>query len=113
MANLIRKQFSDDKQYHSYKRRKAALPKTYQEMLTALITYMEKFAKSGAFTAVLNDLLDIFEEGADATVSVTEIVGEDPINFAETIMRQHPEEVWLSDQRTQLLTAYRHIVESV
>ena len=40
---------------------------------------------------MLEDLADLFEQGAADGTPIREIVGEDPVEFVETFVRNYPE----------------------
>ncbi|GAA3089924.1 hypothetical protein GCM10020001_001220 [Nonomuraea salmonea] len=55
--------------------------------------------------AMLEDLADLFEQSAASGTSVRETVGDDPVEFAETFLRNYPEGQWLGRERTRLTTS--------
>jgi DNA-binding ferritin-like protein (Dps family) len=44
---------------------------------------------------MLEDLADLFEQGAASGTPVREIVGEDPVEFADAFLRNYPEGQWM------------------
>jgi DNA-binding ferritin-like protein (Dps family) len=54
---------------------------------------------------MLQDLVDLFEHGAANRTSIREIVGEDPVEFAEAFLRNYPEGQWISRERERLTSA--------
>ena len=54
---------------------------------------------------MLEDLADLFEQGAANGTPGREIVGEDPVEFAEAFLRDYPEGQWISRERARLASA--------
>ncbi|MCH5462750.1 DUF1048 domain-containing protein [Lactobacillus sp. LC28-10] len=102
MANLWNNIVGDKKRYKQFKADVQALPEAYAQTLTALQTYIWNFAKSGAMMDVLEEILHMFQESAAENVPVQQVIGDDPVEFAENIMTQYPEELWLIKYRTRL-----------
>lgn len=102
MPNLLNHMIEDKKRYKQFKSDVQALPEAYAQTLTALQTYIWNFAKSGAMMNVLEEILHMFQESAAENVPVKQLIGDDPVEFAENIMAQYPEELWLIKYRTRL-----------
>ena len=54
---------------------------------------------------MLEDLADLFEQSAANGTPVREIVGEDPVEFAEAFLRNYPEGQWIGRERERLTNA--------
>ncbi|WP_239256797.1 DUF1048 domain-containing protein [Listeria ilorinensis] len=102
MKNIIEKLIGSKARYKQYKKDKLSLPADYQEALAALEKYMWNFAKGDNFMVVLEDVLEIFQESSIEHIPVSEIVNHDPVEFADTIMEQYPETLWLIKIREKL-----------
>lgn len=92
----------DKKRYKRFLQATQALPAPYAETLQALQRYIWNFAKSGAIMDALEALLHMFQESAAEGVPVRQVVGDDPVEFAENIMAQYPDDLWLVKYRDQL-----------
>ena len=105
MANIkdsIDTMIKDKKRYKQFTKDIKALPAPYAVTVNALAKYIWNFAGSGAMMDVLEEVLHIFQESAPENVPVRQIVGEDPVEFAENIMAEYPDELWLIKYRSQL-----------
>ena len=54
---------------------------------------------------MLNELADLFKQAAADRAEVADLVGDDPIEFAEGFLRNYPEASWISKERKRLTTA--------
>lgn len=54
---------------------------------------------------MLEDLADLFEQGAASGTPIREIVGEDAVEFAEAFLRNNPQGQWTSRERERLTSA--------
>lgn len=102
IKNSIHNMLADKKRYKQFLKDTQALPVPYAETVNALTKYIWNFAGSGAAMEVLEEVLHIFQESSVENVSVRQIVGEDPVEFAENIMSQYPEQLWLIKYRNRL-----------
>ena len=95
------------RRYRQYKARTKRLPANYHTAIDALERYMEFFGpgKGESLLPMLEDLADLFEQGAANRTPIREIVGEDPAQFAEAFLRDYPEGQWISRERERLTAA--------
>jgi DNA-binding ferritin-like protein (Dps family) len=95
------------RRYRQYKARTERLPANYHTAIDALERYMEFFGpgKGDSLLPMLEDLVDLFEQGAANRTPIREIVGEDPVEFAEAFLRNYPEGQWISRERERLTSA--------
>ena len=54
---------------------------------------------------MLEDLADLFEQGAASGTPIREIVGEDPVEFAEAFLQNYPRGQWIIRERERLTSA--------
>ena len=96
------------KQYKQYRARIEALPEPYGTVAKALQRYLMYYGgvTDGA-TAVtmLGDLADLWERAAADGTSVHQIVGEDPVEFAETFAEAYTGRQWIDKERARLTKA--------
>ena len=97
------------RRYRQYKARVERLPASYRTAVDALQRYSYYFGHGTAEGGVsmLEDLADLFEQGAASGTPVREIVGEDPVEFAEAFLRNYPEGQWIIRERTRLTSAIK------
>jgi len=95
------------KRYRQYKARKEGLPASYHTAIDALERYSWYFGGGTAEggLAMLEDLADLFEQGAASGTPIREIVGEDPVEFADAFLRNYPQGQWITRERDRLNSA--------
>jgi len=95
------------KRYRQYKARVEQLPASYRAAIDALQRYSYYFGygTTEGGLSMLEDLADLFERGAADGTPVREIVGEDPVEFADAFLRNYPEGQWIVRERDRLTSA--------
>jgi DNA-binding ferritin-like protein (Dps family) len=56
-------------------------------------------------TCSIGDLIDLFEQSAANGTPIRQIVGEDPVEFIETFVRNYPKGQWIIRERERLTNA--------
>lgn len=104
------------RKYREYRARLKALPEPYRAAGHALERYMLNLGAgndSAMLIAMLDDLVTLLEQGAADRTPVRDIVGEDPVEFAETFLANYPQGSWISKERARLAdTIARAIAEA-
>lgn len=98
----------DKKRYRNYKNRKQKLPANYRTAINALERYLMYFgaiSDGNIMLRMLDDLLVLFEQSATDGTPVREVVGEDPVEFAETFLQNYSEGQWIQKERSRLVAA--------
>ncbi|WP_284753000.1 DUF1048 domain-containing protein [Arthrobacter sp. efr-133-R2A-120] len=96
------------KQYRQNKTRVEQLPADYRAAATALERYLMYFGaitKGDVLLRMLGDLTDLFEQSAADGTPIRAIVGDDPVEFAETFMRNYTGGQWINKERERLVKA--------
>ncbi len=95
------------RRYRQYKARVERLPASYRTAVEALQRYSYYFGHGTAEggLSMLDDLADLFEQAAASGTPVREIVGEDPVEFAEAFLRNYPQGQWIIRERDRLTSA--------
>jgi DNA-binding ferritin-like protein (Dps family) len=93
------------KQYNQDKVRIDALPEPYGTAAKAISRYF--FYNGGitdgdTLTRMFSDFADIWERAALDGTPVREIVGDDPVEFAETFAQAYGGKHWSDKERTRL-----------
>jgi DNA-binding ferritin-like protein (Dps family) len=104
---LVTGSLSDKKAYRQYKARIAALPEPYRTAANAFERY---FMYNGGITdgdpavmmTMLNDFADLWERAAADETPVADIVGEDPVEFAEAFAAAYSGKRWIDKERNRL-----------
>ena len=96
------------KRYRQYKARTKQLPANYRTAIEALDRYLMYFGsitRGDTLVSMLEDLADLFEQSAADGTPIREIVGEDPVEFAETFLQNYSEGQWINKERERLTNA--------
>ncbi|MGN8020105.1 DUF1048 domain-containing protein [Phyllobacterium sp. 22229] len=103
------------KRYRQYKARAEQLPENYRTAIAALDRYLMYFgsiSKGDTLVTMLEDLADLFEQSAANGTPVRAIVGEDPVEFAETFLQNYAEGQWINKERKRLVDAIDRVAGS-
>lgn len=102
----------DKRRWRAYRARVRALPAGYRTTVEALERYLTYF---GAITkgdvptdvlmSMLEDLADLFEQAAADATPIHAVVGEAPVEFAETFFRNYSDGQWISKLRDPSISA--------
>jgi DNA-binding ferritin-like protein (Dps family) len=105
--SIITKLIGDKRRWKQYKARTRQLPTSYHTAINALERYLMCFGPGDGDTAasMFEDLADLFEQSAANSTPIRAIVGEDPVEFAETFLRNYPEGSWIVRERSRLTSA--------
>lgn len=99
----------DQKQsYRRYRARKATLPAQYREAVDAFeryLTFYGAISVAAVLVTMLEDLVELFEQGAADATPIRGIVGDDPVEFAEEFLRNYADGQWISKERARLTDA--------
>jgi DNA-binding ferritin-like protein (Dps family) len=96
------------RQYRRYKARIAALPPSYRTAVAGMERYTNHLGGIGDATSILtmlDDLADLFERAAADGTPVREVVGADPVEFAEAFLANYPAGSWITRERDRLTRA--------
>lgn len=109
--NIIEKivgDFGDKRRWREYKIRMKALPGPHRETVEALERYLMYFGaieKGDILMTMLEDLADLFEQAAADHTPIRGVVGDDPVEFAETFLENYSDGQWINKERRRLTTA--------
>lgn len=96
------------KRYRRYRARTKALPAPYRTAVAALDRYL---VYRGAITdgeillTMVDDLVDLFEQSAADATPVRDVVGQDPVEFAEAFLANYPDGQWITREQARLADA--------
>jgi DNA-binding ferritin-like protein (Dps family) len=99
---------AEKKQYKKDKARIDALPEPYAAAAKAMHRYL---MYSGGITdgptliTMYTDLADLWERAAVDGTPVRDIVGDDPVEFAETFAQAYTGKQWIDKERARLTKA--------
>ena len=102
---LVTGSLEQKRQYRQYKARMDALPKPYDTVAKALHRYfMYNVGTPGDETALtmFSDFVDLWERAAADGTPVREIVGDDPVEFADAFVQAYVGKRWIDKERARL-----------
>ena len=93
-------------------RQHKALPANYRTTVEALERYLTYFGvitkgdvPVDVLMSMLDDLADLFEQAAADRTPIRAVVGEDPVEFAETFFRNYSDSQWINNERDRSVSA--------
>lgn len=110
---LVTGSLEEKKRYKQYKARQKKLPEPYRTALEAVdryLMYRGSITKGDILVSMLGDLADFFEQSAASGTSIRDVVGEDPVEFAETFLANYSDGQWINKERERLTRAIEHVV---
>ena len=96
------------KQYKKDKARIEALPEPYGTVAAAMHRYVIYYGGTTdgeSLVSMFGDLADLWERAAIDGTPVRAIVGEDPVEFAETFAQAYTGKHWIDKERARLTKA--------
>jgi DNA-binding ferritin-like protein (Dps family) len=102
---LVTGSLEQKKQYKQAKARLDALPEPYRSVATAFNRYFMYYGgvtEGDTIVQMFSDLADLWERAAIDGTPVVEIVGEDPIEFAESFAQAYGGKRWIDKERARL-----------
>ncbi|MEE2570032.1 DUF1048 domain-containing protein [Pseudarthrobacter sp. J64] len=96
------------KQYKEAKARLEALPEPYRTAAGGFNRYLMYYGgvtDGDTMVQMLADLADLWERAAVDGTGVSEIVGDDPVEFAESFAQAYGGKRWIDKERARLVEA--------
>ena len=93
------------KQYKQYKARIEALPEPYHASAKAVeryLMYSGGVIDGDVMMTMFGDFADLWERAATDGTPVRDIVGEDPVEFAESFAQAYSGKQWIDKERARL-----------
>ena len=106
ITELASKVIGEKRRWRQYKARVAQLPPNHRAAAQAVERYLMHaagVADGETATRMLEDLADLFEQSAADGSSVRDVVGDDPVEFVETFIRNYADGSWLRRERERLV----------
>ncbi|WP_122263203.1 DUF1048 domain-containing protein [Ornithinimicrobium cerasi] len=98
----------DKRRWRRYKARKAQLPAQYRiaiEGIERYLTYAGGIGRGDVLMQMLEDLADLIERAAVDGTPIRDVVGEDPVEFADTFLENYADGQWINRERKRLSDA--------
>ena len=96
------------RQYKQFRARMEALPEPYGTAAQALHRYFMYYggiSDGETLTTMMGDHVELWERAAVDGTPVRAIVGEDPVEFAETFVQAYSGHQWIDKERARLIKA--------
>ncbi len=96
------------KQYKQYKARIDALPEPYGATAKAFQRYFMYYgavSDGDTLITMLSDFADLWERAVADRTPIRAIVGDDPVEFAETFAQSYTGKQWIDKERARLTKA--------
>ena len=106
--------WEDKRRYRRYKARVKQLPGSYRTAIEAVnryLMYRGSITKGDVLVRMLDDLIDLFEQSAANGTPIRAIVGDDPVEFVETFLRNYSEGEWIDKEQARLSKAIDRAAE--
>lgn len=107
ISGFISKVIGDKRRWRQYKARVRNLPPNYRSAVDAIERYLMYFGSLDADSAasLFEDVADLFERAAADGTPIREIVGEDPVEFVEALIRNYSKGGYIDRERERLINA--------
>jgi len=105
---LVTGSLEQKKQYRQYKARIEALPEPYGAVAKAVqryLMYCAGITDGETSLSMFDDFADLWERAAVDGTPVRAIVGDDPVEFAETFAQAYTGKQWIDKERARLVRA--------
>ena len=102
------------KRFKQDKARIDGLPEPYATAAKAMHRYLMYYGgitDGDTLLTMLGDLADLWERAATDGTSVRAIVGDDPVEFAETFAQAYTGKQWIDKERARLVEAIARATE--
>jgi DNA-binding ferritin-like protein (Dps family) len=106
ISRVTSKVIGDKRRWREYKARVRRLRPNYRTAVDAIERYLMYFGaitRGDTLVSMLEDLADLFEQAAAKGTPIREIVGDDPVEFAETFLKNYSEGQWINKERERLV----------
>jgi DNA-binding ferritin-like protein (Dps family) len=105
---LVTGSLDQKKRYRQYRARIEALPEPYGTAAKALQRYFMYYGgivDGETSLKMMGDFVELWERAAADGTSVRAIVGDDPVEFAETFAQAYTGKHWIDKERARLTKA--------
>lgn len=104
-VEVITGSFEDKKRWRQYKARKEQLPASYRTAIEGLeryFMYAGAIVKGDVLMQMLEDLADLIDRAAADRTPIRDIVGQEPVEFAEAFIQNYVDGQWINKERKRL-----------
>jgi DNA-binding ferritin-like protein (Dps family) len=108
ISKFTSKVIGEKRRWREYKARVRKLPDNYRAAVEALERYLMSsggVVDGDSAASLFENIADLFEQSAADGTTIREVVGEDPVEFIEALIRNYPEGDWRIRERQRLISA--------
>ena len=105
ISDFTQKMIGDKKRWREYKARTKALPESYRTAVEGFQRYLMYFGAVDGDSAasILEDLIDLFERAAADGTPIRDVVGDDPVEFADALIANYEKGGYVAREKRRLL----------
>lgn len=106
-SGFISKMIGDKRRWRAYKARVKKLPPTFRSAVEAIERYLMYFGAVDADSAasLFEDVAELFEQAAADNTPIRDIVGDDPVEFVDALIRNYDKGGYVDRERARLIAA--------
>jgi DNA-binding ferritin-like protein (Dps family) len=106
-SGFFTKMIGDKRRWRAYRARVKELPPTYRTAVEAIERYLMYFGAVEADSAasLFEDVADLFEQAAADGTPIRDIVGDDPVEFVDVLVRNYSKGGYVDRERKRLCDA--------
>ena len=100
----------DKERFRQDRKRLEVLPQPYKDAGGAIFHYVMRaggISDGDTVVRMMSDLADLLEQASVDGTSLTDLWGDDPVEFMEAFLRAYEDGSWLVKERAKLRTAIR------
>jgi DNA-binding ferritin-like protein (Dps family) len=107
ISKIASKMIGDKRRWRDYKARSAKLPANYRAAVEAFERYLMRFGPGDAESAIsiFENVADLFEQSAADGTPIRDVVGDNPVEFIEALLRNYPDGDWITREQDRLTKA--------
>ena len=107
ISDFTSKVIGDKRRWRAYKARTRALPENYRIAVEGIERYLMHFGAMDADSAasLFEDVADLFEQAAADGTPIREIVGDDPVEFVDALIRNYDRGGYVAREQERLVRA--------
>ena len=107
ISRVTSKVIGDKRRWREYKARVRQLPPNYRAAVDAIERYLMHFGSMDGDSAasLFEDVADLFEQAAADGTPIREIVGEDPVEFVDALIRNYSKGGYVAREQERLVNA--------
>jgi len=104
-GGFFSKMVGDKRRWRAYRARVKQLPPDYRAAVDAIERYLMYFGVLDADSAasLFEDVADLFEQAAADGTPIREIVGDDPVEFVDALVRNYSKGGYVDRERERLV----------